>query len=85
MAHKKASGSGKNGRDSHPKRLGVKCFDGEFVTAGSIIMRQRGTKITAGNNVKCARDFSLFALKPGQVKFEKGGKRVAVVELAPAQ
>ncbi len=84
MAHKKSSGAAKNGRDSHSKRLGVKRFDGQVVTAGSIIIRQRGTKVTAGANVRRSRDDTLFALRPGAVKFEKHGKRVRIDELAPA-
>ena len=86
MAHKKSSGTGKNGRDSNPKTLGVKRFDGETVTAGSILMRQRGTKIRAGANVGQGRDFTLFALKPGLVKFDGAHRRVSIVEqLAAAQ
>ena len=73
MAHKKAGGSTRNGRDSNPKRLGVKKYGGEHVTAGNIIVRQRGTKFHAGPNVGCGRDHTLFATAPGQVKFEKHG------------
>ncbi len=73
-----------NGRDSHGQRLGVKCFDGERVKAGSILVRQRGTRLAAGLNVKRARDDSLFALKAGVVRFEKHAKRVRVDELTPA-
>lgn len=80
MAHKKGQGSVKNGRDSVSKRLGVKEFGGEFVHAGSIIIRQRGAKWVAGNNVGTGRDWTLFALKDGHVKFDKGGRRVNVVE-----
>lgn len=69
MAHKKGMGSSRNGRDSQPKMLGVKRFDGQLVTAGSIIVRQRGTKIKAGNNVGVGRDHTLFALIDGYVKF----------------
>ena len=72
----------RNGRDSNAKRLGVKRFDGEVVTAGSIIIRQRGTKIHAGANVGTGRDFTLFALKDGKVKFLKEGTIVSVVEAA---
>ena len=72
----------RNGRDSNAKRLGVKRFDGEVVTAGSIIIRQRGTKIHAGANVGTGRDFTLFALKDGKVKFLKEGTVVSVVEAA---
>ncbi|WWO95173.1 MAG: 50S ribosomal protein L27 [Candidatus Dasytiphilus stammeri] len=68
MAHKKAGGSSKNGRDSHSKRLGVKRFSGEKISAGSIIVRQRGTKFHAGYNVGCGRDHTLFALTSGMIK-----------------
>lgn len=74
-----ASGSGRNGRDSHSKRLGVKCFDGQTVTAGSIIVRQRGTKFHPGLNTKRGKDDTIFALLTGTIKFEKSGKRVGVV------
>jgi large subunit ribosomal protein L27 len=74
MAHKKGVGSSRNGRDSPGQRLGVKAFGGEFVTAGSIIMRQRGTRIHPGNNVKRAKDDSLFCVIDGIVKFERLGK-----------
>lgn len=74
MAHKKGVGSSKNGRDSASKRLGVKKFDGEVVTTGNIIMRQRGTRIHPGNNVGIGRDDTLFALIDGKVKFERYGK-----------
>ena len=69
MAHKKGMGSSRNGRDSNPKMLGVKRFDGQLVSAGSIIVRQRGTKIKAGENVGVGRDHTLFALIDGYVKF----------------
>ncbi|BCL82553.1 50S ribosomal protein L27 [Ktedonobacteria bacterium brp13] len=69
MAHKKGLGSTRNGRDSKPKMLGVKRFDGQLVSAGSIIVRQRGTKIRPGVNVGVGRDHTLFALTPGYVKF----------------
>jgi large subunit ribosomal protein L27 len=81
MAHKKGGGSTANNRDSAGKRLGVKRFDGEAVTAGSIIVRQRGTRIHPGTNVGLGRDFTLFATVDGYVKFEwhrKGRKRVSV-------
>ena len=71
MAHKKAGGSSKNGRDSNPKMLGLKRHDGQFVTAGSIIVRQRGTKFHPGNNVGLGRDDTLFAKMDGYVSFEK--------------
>jgi large subunit ribosomal protein L27 len=70
MAHKKGGGSSRNGRDSKSKRLGVKRFDGERVTSGSILVRQRGTKFKPGNNVGLGRDFTLFATIDGYVKFE---------------
>jgi large subunit ribosomal protein L27 len=79
MAHKKGQGSTQNGRDSVSKRLGVKKFGGELVIAGNIIIRQRGTKYRAGNNVGMGRDHTLFALKDGEVKFDKPNRRVAVV------
>jgi large subunit ribosomal protein L27 len=79
MAHKKGGGSVRNGRDSKGKRLGVKEFGGQNVTAGSILVRQRGTKFVAGENVGVGRDWTLFALINGQVKFDKNGKRVNVV------
>ena len=74
MAHKKGGGSTRNGRDSNSKRLGVKCYDTEYVTAGSIIVRQRGTKTRAGTNVSVGRDHTLFALINGTVKFEYATK-----------
>ena len=74
MAHKKAGGSSRNGRDSKPKRLGVKRSDGQFVITGNIIMRQRGTLIRPGRNVGLGRDFTLFALTDGRVKFEWSSK-----------
>jgi len=83
MAHKKGVGSSKNGRDSHGQRLGVKRFSGEFVTAGSIIIRQRGTHIHPGQNVGRGKDDTLFARVTGTVRFENFGKnrkRVSVVE-----
>jgi large subunit ribosomal protein L27 len=70
MAHKKGGGSSKNGRDSNAKRLGVKRYDGQYVTAGSILVRQRGTKFLPGNNVGLGRDFTVFAKMDGFVKFE---------------
>ncbi len=90
MAHKKAGGSTSNGRDSNPKRLGVKRYGGQRVTGGSILVRQRGTKIRAGTNVGLGRDFTLFAMVDGEVKYEwaaKGKRRVSVypVELSQKQ
>jgi large subunit ribosomal protein L27 len=79
MAHKKGQGSVKNGRDSVSKRLGVKAFGGEVVSAGSIIIRQRGSKFIAGQNVGTGRDWTLFALKDGAIKFDQKGRRVNIV------
>ena len=84
MAHKKGQGSVRNGRDSASKRLGVKRFGGQFVSAGSILIRQRGAKFTAGNNVGTGRDWTLFALKAGTVKFDQEGRRVNIVAAAAA-
>jgi large subunit ribosomal protein L27 len=78
MAHKKGQGSSRNGRDSVSKRLGVKAFGGEAVTAGSIIIRQRGARWIAGTNVSTGRDWTLFALTDGKVRFDKNGHRVNV-------
>jgi large subunit ribosomal protein L27 len=74
MAHKKAGGSTRNGRDSHSKRLGLKKFGGEVVVAGNILVRQRGTQFHPGANVGCGRDHTLFATADGQVKFEEKGR-----------
>lgn len=75
MAHKKAGGSSRNGRDSNAKRLGVKKYGGEVVRAGNILVRQRGTKIRPGEHVGCGRDYTLFALIDGQVEyFQKAGR-----------
>jgi len=74
MAHKKGVGSSKNGRDSNPQMLGVKKFGGQYVTAGSIIVRQRGTRINPGLNVGLGRDDTIFAKIDGRVKFETKGK-----------
>ena len=74
MAHKKAGGSTKNGRDSESKRLGVKRFGGESVLAGNIIVRQRGTRFHAGDNMGIGKDHTLFALKDGKVQFDVKGK-----------
>ena len=82
MAHKKGAGSTKNGRDSNAKRLGVKRFGGEKVRAGNILIRQRGTKFQPGTNVGCGKDFTLYALTDGTVKFDyKDGqsKRINIV------
>jgi large subunit ribosomal protein L27 len=85
MAHKKGVGSSRNGRDSQSKRLGVKKFGGELVTAGAIIIRQRGTAVHPGNNVGIGRDHTLFALIPGRVQFDRVGKdrqKVSVLALS---
>ena len=79
MAHKKGQGSVRNGRDSISKRLGVKAFGSELITAGSIIIRQRGARFVAGENVGTGRDWTLFALTDGRVKFDKNGRRVNIV------
>ena len=85
FAHKKGGGSTKNGRDSNAKRLGVKRADGQYVLAGNIIVRQRGTHIHPGENVGKGSDDTLFALKDGKVKFEhinRDRKKVSIVEIA---
>lgn len=85
MAHKKAGGSTRNGRDSHSKRLGVKRFGGQAVTAGSIIVRQRGTRFHAGQNVGTGTDYTLFAKVDGEVVFaRKGPLKRRVVSIQPA-
>ncbi|MEI6236024.1 MAG: 50S ribosomal protein L27 [Planctomycetota bacterium] len=82
MAHKQGQGSSKNGRDSKPKFLGIKCYGGEFVIPGNIILRQRGTVFRAGKNVGQGRDYTLFALTEGIVKFDKTAKkRVHILSL----
>ena len=84
MAHKKAGGSSRNGRDSQAKRLGVKVFGGEAISAGGIIVRQRGTKFHAGDNVGIGRDHTLFAMVDGQVKFAvKGADNRQYVSVLP--
>ena len=75
MAHKKAGGSTRNGRDSESKRLGVKIYGGQAITAGNIIIRQRGTRVHAGTNVGVGRDHTLFAKKDGYVKFQRKGPK----------
>ncbi len=85
MAHKKAGGSSRNGRDSKPKMLGVKLYDGQAARGGSIIVRQRGTRIRPGRNVGLGRDFTLYSLIDGRVKFEwdtKDRKRASVYPVA---
>jgi large subunit ribosomal protein L27 len=85
MAHKKAGGSTKNGRDSNSKRLGVKLFGGQEAKAGNILVRQRGTKFHAGTNVRVGRDHTLFATADGAVKFEvKGPQNRKTVSIVPA-
>ena len=79
MAHKKGQSSSRNGRDSNPKFLGIKAFGGENVTAGSIIVRQRGTRFRPGRNVGCGRDYTLYALCDGIVQFKKSARTVCVV------
>jgi large subunit ribosomal protein L27 len=89
MAHKKAGGSSRNGRDSNAQRLGVKRFGGEFVKAGGIIVRQRGTHFHPGENVGCGRDYTLFALADGHVQFRTKGplnrRFVSIVQAAASE
>ena len=85
MAHKKGGGSTKNGRDSESKRLGAKRADGQFVLAGNILVRQRGTKLHPGINVGIGSDDTLFALKDGKVKFERKGKDKKQVGVYPTE
>ncbi len=86
MAHKKAGGSSRNGRDSESKRLGVKAFGGELIPAGSIIVRQRGTRMHAGDNVGMGRDHTLFAKVTGRVAFaKKGAESRTMVNVVPVQ
>jgi large subunit ribosomal protein L27 len=82
MAHKKGQGSTRNGRDSNSQRLGLKLYGGQLARAGSIIVRQRGTKFHPGRNVGIGRDDTLFALADGIVTFDRGGRRISIV--APA-
>lgn len=85
MAHKKAGGSSRNGRDSNSKRLGVKSFGGELIPAGSIIIRQRGTRVHAGDNVGMGKDHTLFAKVTGTVNFGlKGPEQRKMVSIIPA-
>ena len=79
MAHKKGQSSSRNGRDSNPKYRGVKAYGGEYVSAGSIIIRQCGTKVRPGKNVGCGRDFTLFSLVDGTVQFKKERREVNVL------
>jgi large subunit ribosomal protein L27 len=87
MAHKKGGGSSRNGRDSNPQNLGVKVFGGQVVTAGAILVRQRGSNITAGTGAAEGRDHTIFALIPGQVQYKRSGKtgRRAIVEPATTE
>ena len=84
MAHKKAGGSSKNGRDSNPKMLGVKRYGGQLVNAGEILVRQRGTVFHPGRNVAVGRDFTLYSLVPGLVKFERHDKKRKRISVYPA-
>ena len=84
MAHKKGQGSTRNGRDSNPKYRGVKCHDGEVVLAGHILVRQKGTKVWAGKNVGMGKDYTLFALEDGIVKYTKSKNRTHAVVNAAA-
>lgn len=84
MAHKKSGGSSRLGRDSQSKRLGVKKFDGEFVRAGNILIRQRGTRVHPGENVGMGKDHTIFALIDGKVKFGRANKYRKKVEVVPA-
>jgi large subunit ribosomal protein L27 len=88
MAHKKGQGTSRNGRDSHSKRLGVKKYDGEYVLAGNILMRQRGTRMHPGRNVGIGTDHTLYALADGRVKWDRDHRKVQVLvgdaEQAPA-
>jgi large subunit ribosomal protein L27 len=85
MAHKKGQGSSRNGRDSNPQRRGTKVFGGQFVTSGSILVRQLGTVIHPGHNVKAGRDHTLFATIDGRVKFERLDKTRKKVSVYPAE
>ncbi len=85
MAHKKGKGSTQNSKDSAGRRLGVKTFGGEFVNAGSIIVRQRGTKFHPGFNVGCGKDFTLFAKKTGTVEFTRKGRRKKIINVIEQQ
>ncbi|PKB64439.1 MAG: 50S ribosomal protein L27 [SAR202 cluster bacterium Io17-Chloro-G3] len=85
MAHKKGGGSSRNGRDSNSQRLGVKRFDGHLITAGTIIVRQRGTRIRPGRNVGMGRDHTLYALVNGRVKFEHATKTRRQASVNPVQ
>jgi len=84
MAHKKGQGTSRNGRDSNSKRRGVKRFGGQSVLSGSILVRQVGTKVYPGVNTKMGRDFTIFAVKDGVVKFDREGRRVSIIAAAAA-
>lgn len=79
MAHKKGQGTSKNGRDSHAQRLGVKKYDGQVVTAGNILMRQRGTRFHPGENTYLGKDYTLHAKVDGRVKWDRAHRKVAVI------
>lgn len=81
MAHKKGQGSSRNGRDSNPQMLGIKLYGGQHAKAGAILARQRGTKWHPGKNVGVGRDWTLFSLVEGHVKFDQGGRRINVVPI----
>ena len=83
MAHKKAGGSSRNGRDSHSQRLGIKRYGGEIVLPGNILVRQRGTKVHAGTNVAMGKDHTLFATAGGRVEYRQGVKRRTFVSVMP--
>ena len=85
MAHKKAGGSSRNGRDSESKRLGVKRFGGEAVLAGSIIVRQRGTRFYPGHNVGMGKDYTIYAMVEGRVKFERKGRDKRQISVYPVE
>ena len=85
FAHHKGQGSTKNGRDSKSKRLGVKRADGQVVTAGSILIRQKGTKVNPGKNVGCGKDYTLFALTDGVVRFTRKGRDKKQVSIVPVE
>lgn len=85
MAHKKGSGSTRNGRDSNAQRLGVKKYGGEYVLAGSILVRQRGTKFKLGNNVDIGRDHTIYSLIDGKVRFEISGKSEKKLSVYPLE
>jgi large subunit ribosomal protein L27 len=85
MAHKKGSGSTRNGRDSNAKRLGVKRYGGEYVLAGNILVRQRGTKFKVGSNVSIGRDYTIYSLINGRVAFEISGKSEKKLSVYPVE